>query len=118
MALYSLDYDFLDKEVSSIKYSLFQLISDFGPNYQARFMISFRDIKNRADRERLTSTTLNDYAQYLEDHGFNVDVGQDSLRLSVNARSVVPIGNESRDLADALRKYRLRAEANGDYGNM
>ncbi len=118
MVLYRNDYLFLDNQLSYFKRSLFQLISDFGPNYQGNFMISFNDIKNGTGRERLTNVMLEDYEDYLRNHGFNVEPGRDCLLLSTNARSVVTVGNESIDLSNALAQFRARAMLNGDTDNM
>jgi len=116
--LYRADYDFLENQVSYFKRSLFQLVSDFGPDYQANFMISFNDVRNNTNRERLTNVTLNEYQNYLIDHGFHVQFGRDSFLLTTNARMVVTVGNESIQLSNALRMFRDRAALNGDYGNI
>lgn len=116
--LYRSDYRFLDKQISYFKHSLFQLVSDFGPNYQARFIISFDEIKAFTERERLTNTTLRDYEDYLIDSGFDVDQGRDRLVLTTSARLIVPAGNESIELSKALRVFRERAALNGDIDNI
>lgn len=116
--LYRDDYTFLDNQISSFKHSLFQLVSDFGPNYKGNFMISFYDIKNYTQRERLTAVTLRDYENYLIDHGFNVEQGRDSLLLFTSARMIVTVGNESIQLSNALRMFRDRASLQGDYDNI
>jgi len=111
------DINYLETNMSHFKTSFFQLVSDFGPDYQGNFMLTLADIKRNTGRERLTEVTLSQYEQYLRSHGFNVERTNMGISLFLSARSVVPIGNEAIELSNALKLFRDRALMKGDMDN-
>lgn len=112
------DIQYLEDHTRMFKTSFFDLISNFGPNYNAKFTLAFSDIKLKTGRERLTNVTLSLYEDYLRSHGFHIDRTDRSIDLVVNAYSIVSVGNEAMDLSSALREFRSRALMNGDVDNM
>lgn len=112
------DIQYLDTNIKSFKNSFFQLVSDFGPNYNANFMLTFSNIKLQAERERLTNVTLSLYGSYLQSHGFQVNRTDTGISLSLNAHSIVTVGNEATELSNSLKTFRSRALLNGDVDNM
>lgn len=112
------DVQYLDANIKGFKESFFQLVSDFGPAYTAKFMLNFSEIKLRAERERLTNVTLSSYESYLKSHGFQVNRTDTGISLSLNAHSIVTVGNEATELSDSLKTFRSRAMLNGDMDNM
>lgn len=112
------DMQYLDANIKSFKNSFFQLISDFGPKYNAKFMLAFSDIKLQVERERLTNVTLSLYEDYLRSHGFQIDRTDMGISLSLNAYNIVTVGNEAIDLSSSLKEFRSRAQFHGDVDNM
>lgn len=112
------DVQYLDNNIKSFKTSFFQLVSDFGPQYTANFMLASSDIKSQAERERLTNVTLSLYEDYLRSHGFQVKRTDIGISLSLNAHNIVTVGNEAVDLSNSLKEFRSRAKFNGDVENM
>ncbi|WP_208624206.1 hypothetical protein, partial [Proteus genomosp. 4] len=92
--------------------------SEFGPDYQANYIINLEDVKQATGRERITESMLSDYINYLNNHGFVSYSDGRFIYLSVSARTVVPVGNEAIRLGNALNVFRTRAQMNGDYNNL
>lgn len=111
------DISYLEANMSHFKKSFFQLISDFGPDYQGNFMLTLADIKRNTERARLTEVTLSQYEEYLRSHGFNIERTNMGILLFLNARSIVPVGNEAIELSSALKLFRDRALMKGDMDN-
>lgn len=112
------DLKYLDANIKNFKTSFFQLISNFGPQYNANFMLALSDIRHQTGRERLTNVTLSLYENYLRGHGFHVERTDIAITLALNAYSIVTVGNEALELSSALQEFRSRAMFNGDVDNM
>ncbi|EJD6506547.1 MULTISPECIES: hypothetical protein [unclassified Providencia] len=113
------DLFFINGSIRNFKIALFQLVSDFGPNYEANFIITYDEIKNATGRSRLATVVLEEYVGYLSNHGFSVNSdGSSTLYLSTSAGRVVLSGNESVELATSIRTFRTRAAMNGHVDDM
>ncbi len=112
------DQLFINGSIRKFKVALFQLVSDFGPDHVANFIISYDEIKSASGRVRLSDAVLSGYRDMLSNHGFTVNGTGSSLHLSASARQIVLSGNESVELAAAINLFRTRAAMHGNVDDM
>lgn len=114
MALTKGDYDFLNGITGEFKRSFFMLVSEFGSDYQANYVITLSNIKENTGRERITDVTISDYIEYLKFCGFWPERNQYGISVHIDARNMNIVANDAIQLSNAIEIYRTRAAINGN----
>lgn len=112
------DYAFINNTVNSIKSTMINLASEYGPDYCSDFLITFESIKNNTSRLRLTDVTINEYISLIRGHNMNVQSHPQGLLVQAHVSSILLAPNDAVALSNSLQLFRGRASLNGDYENM
>lgn len=111
------DINFLNKKCASYKGAFLMLVSEYGPNFDGRFSITYEEIKAETVRQRLTQPTLQRYLDYLANQGFIAELSMSEIRLNINAYTFIGAGESQVSLAEATQTFRTRAQLQGDINN-
>ena len=112
------DYAFINNTVNSIKSTMINLASEYGPDYCSDFLITFESIKNNTSRLRLTDVTINEYISLIRGHNMNVQSHPQGLLVQAHVSSILLAPNDAVALSNSLQMFRGRAALNGDYENI
>lgn len=108
----------LNKIDQDCKFSFFQLVNTYGPQYIGRYNVSEEDIKLALNYQRSTPSMWQEAINFFEYKGYTVVKTNWGLQLTLTAQGMSSSPNDHYQLAIAIREFRDRAAINGDIENI